>query len=65
MAGKKKEASLQVGQTAAGVSEKTLKVRKYFLLLQVSVTNQEQWEEMLAVKGLTGKGYFFIYIICI
>lgn len=23
-------------------------------LVQVSVTNQEQWEEMLATKGLTG-----------
>lgn len=26
-----------------------------FALVQASVTNQEQWEEMLATKGLTGK----------
>lgn len=25
--------------------------------IQASVTNQEQWEEMLATKGLTGKTF--------
>lgn len=68
MAGKKKEASLQVGQAQHSlyyVDKFRLGFRLLLLALlilinssfldQVSVTNQEQWEEMLATKGLTGK----------
>lgn len=64
MAGKKKEASLQVGRAQLETRGRALPVLSHwwskhtrvlgYFLVQVSVTNQEQWEEMLATKGLTG-----------
>lgn len=35
--------------------EALILIRLFVVVFQVSVTNQEQWEEMRATKGLTGK----------
>lgn len=55
MAGKKKEASLQVRRSLLRLCFLLKLVHiNLVLLVQASVTNQEQWEEMLATKGLAG-----------
>lgn len=60
MAGKKKEATLQVVFLwFCGVFFKATFIisgdNSLSFHIQASVTNQEQWEEILATKGLSGK----------